>query len=80
MWCLQVNILLYIRIGTVSVRKIPYVLSFFTPFQNITRENVCLTFGHLVSLYIRQARARQYNAVVGQCRFLIMCFFPLLIH
>ena len=32
-----VNILLYIRIRTVSVWKIPYALSFFIPFQNITR-------------------------------------------
>ena len=57
------------------------LLSFLTPFQNITRENVCLTFGHLVLLCIRQqARARQSNAVVGQCRFLIMCVFCLLIH
>ena len=59
-----VNILLYIRIRTVSVRKIPYELSFFIPFQNITRENIYLTFGNLVSLCRRQGRAKQSNAVV----------------
>ena len=59
-----VIILLHIRMRTVSVRKIPYALSFFIPFQNITQENICLTFGQLVSLCGRQARARQSNAVV----------------
>ena len=67
---LQINILLYIRIRTVSVRKILYALSFFISFQNISRENVCSTFGHLVS----QARARQSNAVVRLIkRFLNFC-------
>ena len=56
--------LLYIRIRTVSVQKIPYALSFFISLQNITREKVCLTVGHLVSLCRRQARARQSNTVV----------------
>ena len=48
------NILLYIRIRTVSVRKIPLkspssasaasnALSFLNPFQNITRKNVSLS-------------------------------------
>ena len=59
-----VNILLYIRIRTVGVCKIPYALSFFIPFQNITRENIRITFRHLVSLCKRQGRARQSNAVV----------------
>ena len=59
-----VNILLYIRIRMVSVRKIRFALSFFIPFQNITRENICLTFGHLVLLCRREGRAKQSNAVV----------------
>ena len=62
--------LLYIRIRTVSVRKISYALSFSISFQNISRENVCLTFGHLVS----QARARQSYAVVRLTKwFLTIC-------
>ena len=63
-----VNVLLYICIRTVSVRKSPYALSFFIPFQNISPENICLTFGHLVSLCRRQARARQSSAVVRQTK------------
>ena len=51
-----------IRVNTVSERKLSYTLSFFVSFQNITRENVYLTFGHLVSLCRRQARARQFRA------------------
>ena len=46
----------------VRVRKIPYALSFFISIHNITRENVCLTFGHMVSLCRRQVRARQFRA------------------
>ena len=59
-----VNILLYICIRTVGMRKIPYALSFFIPFQNITRENIRLVFDHLVSLCRKQGKARQSNAVV----------------
>ena len=40
----------------------------FISFQNITRENVCLTFGHLVSLCRRQARARQSRARQSRAR------------
>ena len=51
-------------IRTVGVRKIPYALSFLIPFQNKTRENICLTLGRLVSLCRSQARAWQSTAVV----------------
>ena len=42
----------YIRTRAVSLRKIPYALSFFIPFQNITLENVCVTFGHLWDRFV----------------------------
>ena len=68
---MQVNILLYIRIRTVSVRKIPLkspsststasnALSFLNPFQNITRENVSL----LLACYLNQI---QIPVLTFQC-------------
>ena len=70
------NILLYIRMRTVSVRKIPYALSFFISFQNISRENVCLTFGHL---YRRQGQVVQCSCEANKLVFelLFNSFFHL---
>ena len=58
------------------VRKIPYALSFFISFRNTTREDVCLTFGHLVLLCGRQARARQSNAVARLIKWFLHFCLP----
>ena len=53
-----------------SARIIVVIDTFFISIRNISRENVGLTFGHLVS----QARTRQSNAVVRLMKWFLTVF------